>query len=546
MRQIFLLSCLAALLAVASVPRTASAAASTPPPSLRSEKVLLRSHFIGATALKSRPDAGRWSAMAATNTAFADLYRQTVRKLASAPFRALRAGVPAGATDQADLLAPLFDDLLLAESWIEWRGTATATEQLAVAVRLPDARAKAWSDALAAVVKAWSGQTPQATPKGWQARVKQAPGNLAFARAGDWVVVGLGPADLKLWNDFQARLEAKSAPFAADTAAWLDLRADWPLVQPRLPLPLPFDAPETQLTVVGEGAHVRVLGRLAPEKAVAWKPEAWQTPTNLIRDPLISFTAMRGIGTLFNENAVLRTLGLPRPPSQLFIWGMDGAPFRTFAAAPYRDAEKTVRGAARAITNQYNADLRRLRLGSISLNPTNPVITWRGLPFMTPFLRGVQSPRGEYLVAGLFPNPPKGPPPPAALLQQFEPRNDLAYYDWEVTQPRLAQWRSTSQLMQIIGHQPQLTTNMPSVRWLRSIGPGLGETVTEISVAGPRELRLNRKAPMVFNAVELAYLATWLESTNFPFSPFVTPKLPERPQRPAGARPATTNAPARR
>jgi hypothetical protein len=546
MRPFLLLSCLTACLCAALAPRPAAAVAAAAP-SLRAGKVLLRSHFIGGTALKGRPDAARWAAMAATNAGFADLRRQTVQKLGTTPFRALQAGLPAGAKDHADLLAPLFDDLLLAESWVEWRGTATVTEQLALAVRLPDARAKAWSDALAAVVKAWTGQAVQADAKGWQARIKQAPGQIAFARAGEWVVVGLGPIDLKLWKDFQTKLAAKTAPFSADTAAWLDLRVDWPLVQPRLPVPLPFHAPETQLTLVGEGANLRVKGSLIPEKALTWKPEAWLTPTNYIRDPLISFTAARGIGALFQENGVLGSLGLPKSPSQLFLWGMDGVPFRTFAAAPYPDAEKAVRHAARGITNKYNPDLQRLRLGSMSLSPTNPVITWRGLPFIIPYLAAVKSPRGDLLVAGLFPNPPKGPPVPAALLSQFEGRNDLAYYDWEVTEPRLNQWRSTAQLLQIIGHQPQLKTNMAAARWLNSIQAGLGETVTEITVAGPRELKLTRKAPMGLNAAELTYLATWLEATNFPFSPFVTPRLPDRPARPAGgAKPAATNAPARR
>ena len=80
---------------------------------------------------------------------------------------------------------------------------------------------------------------------------------------------------------------------------------------------------------------------------------------------------------------------------------------------------------------------------------------------------------------------------------------------------------------------------MAAVRWLTSIQKGLGETVTEITVASPRELKLTRKAPMGLNAVELTYLATWLESTNFPFSPFVTPQLPTRP----AGRPQTPTAP---
>jgi len=545
MRALFLLSCLATVLCTVATPRPAPAAAApATAPSLRSEKVLLRSHFVGGAALKNRPEAARWATMAATNTAFADLRAQTVQKLATTPFRALQPGLPAGAKDHADLLQPLFDDLLSAESWIEWRGTATTTEQLAVAVRLPDDRAKAWTAALSTLAKAWTGQAVQTDPKGWQVRLRQSPNLMGFARVGEWIVLGLGQDQLKLWADFQTKLAAKTQPFPADPASWLDLRADWPLVQPRLPLPLPFNAPEAGLTLTGEGQNLRVKGTLVPEKPLTWKPEAWQTPTNHIHDPLISFTAMRGVATLFNENSVLRSLGLGTAPSQLFLWGMDGVPFRTYAAAPYRDASSVVRRAAAGITNKYNPDLARLRLGSIGLAQTNPVISWLGLPFIVPYLGAAKSPTGELLIAGLFANPPKGEPPPKELLRQFEGRTDLAYYDWEVTEPRLAQWRSLAQLFQISGHQPQLRTNMAAVRWLNSIQKGLGETITEISVAGPRELKLTRKAPMGLNAVELTYLATWLESTNFPFTPFVTPQLSARPNRPAGAgKPPAPNAP---
>jgi hypothetical protein len=544
MRRFILLTCLATVLSATAAPQIAAAAASTTPPSLRSERVLLRSHFVGGTALKNRPEAARWAKMAATNTAFTDLLKQTAQKLATTPFRALQPGLPAGAKDHADLLQPLFDDLLTAESWIEWRGTATTTEQLAVAIRLPDARATAWSTALTTVAKSWSGQTAQTDAKGWQVRLRQTPNLLGFARVGEWVVIGLGQEQLKLWSDFQTKLSAKNQPFPADAASWLDLRTDWPLVQPRLPLPLPFNAPETHFTLTGEGGNLRLKGTLVPEKALTWKAEAWQTPTNFIRDPLISFTAMRGVSALFNENSVLRSLGLGTGPSQIFLWGMDGVPFRTYAAAPYRDAAKVVRQAAAGITNRYNPDLDRLHLGSLSLAPTNPIISWQGLPFIMPHLGAAPSPQGEMLIAGLSSNSPKGEPPPKELLRQFEGRKDLAYYDWEVTEPRLGQWRGMAQLFELVGQQPKIRTNMAAVRWLTSIQKGLGETVTEITVASPRELKLTRKAPMGLNAVELTYLATWLESTNFPFSPFVTPQLPTRPSRPPGAaKPPAPNAP---
>ena len=532
MRRFTCLGSLAALILAAIAPGANPAAAA---PDLRSDKVLLRSHFLGGTAIKSRPEATRWSAMTATNTAFADLCAQTTRKLATTPFRALRPGLAAGATDHAEALKPLFDDLLLAESWIEWRGTAKATEQLGLAIRLSDARAKEWSATLSAIVKEWSGQAPQTETAGWQARFRGTPNMIGFARVDDWVVVGVGQDSLKLWTEFQSRLKSKTQPFAADSKVWLDLWADWPQVQPRLPLPLPVNAPEAHLTLVGEGQSLRWRGTFAPEQPLNWKPEAWQTPTNFIREPLIGFTAMRGVSSVLGENYFLRGLGLSSLPSQLYLWAKDGSPFQVYAAAPAPGAASSVRKAAAGITNKWNPDLDRLHIGALGMATTNNILTWSGLPLVTPHFGAVKSGGKEFLVAGLFPLFPRGDLPPKELLQQFEPRTDLAYYDWEVTEPRLGYWRTLGQLFQMVGRQPQFNPNQPAIRWLTSIEKGLGDTVTEIAVAGPRELRLNRKSAMGFTAGELVYLAYWLESSDFPYSPIVKPGLPAPGKRPPGS-----------
>jgi hypothetical protein len=103
------------------------------------------------------------------------------------------------------------------------------------------------------------------------------------------------------------------------------------------------------------------------------------------------------------------------------------------------------------------------------------------------------------------------------------------YYDWEITEQRLTQWQVLSQLYQMAFDKPLLDTNAVSIRWLNSIKSGLGNTVTEITVTGPRQLTLVRKAPTGLTGFELVMLANWLESPKFPLGDYCLPALTNAP-----------------
>ena len=506
---------------------------------LRKDKVLWRSHYVGGARLEGNPDAARWVKLAAT-PASTQLREQTLHKLATAPFRAWQGKLPTGAKDNAEALQPLLADLLRAESFIEWRGTSNRFDQFALAIKLPDDRAKAWAASLGTVLKAWTGLAPvpfeQGVVSGWQLRKHDAPNLLGVARVGSWVVVGAGQDALGLFNDFIARLKTGALPFAVDAAVWGEVWADWPQVEPHLPFALPLHPPQTHLTIVGKENHLRLKGGLEFERPLDWHPQPWRVPTKLIREPLISFTAARGVASVIQQNDFLRDLKLQPAPDEVYVWALDGIPFATYAAVPATDAPNQIRRLAPDLLDRCNHVLEKHRVGSLQVNTNGDAISWRGLPIVVPYLRAAKDGSSEFLMAGLFPNTPKTNPPPRELLAQIEGRKDLAYYDWEVTEPRLKQWKVTSQLFQLLTRQPQLRTNMAAVQWLNSVSQDLGNTVTEITVSGDRQMTLTRKAPLGLTAIEFVGLSAWLEATNFPFSPYVVPG------RPPGAPPAKPHA----
>ena len=133
-----------------------------------------------------------------------------------------------------------------------------------------------------------------------------------------------------------------------------------------------------------------------------------------------------------------------------------------------------------------------------------------------------------------FPPFPRTNPPPVELLSQFAGRTNLVYYDWEITQSRLDQLRVLASMTETILH-PQPVTNPAELsrfsprrtaqKFLAAIVPHLsrktehgleGESITEVSLANPRELTLVRRSPAGPTALEWIALSWWLESPDFP------------------------------
>ena len=515
---IFWTGLLATILCTSSGPQSVAAEA---PTGLRKDNVLWRSHFVGGTRLEGDANAARWVKLAATPVA-QQLREQTLRKLATTPFRVLQDKMPAGAKDQAESWQPLLADLLRAESFVEWRGTSNRTDQFALAIKLPDDRAKVWSANLGTVLKAWTGIAPvpftQGNVSGWQLRKHDPPNLFGVARVGTWVVVGAGQDAMSLFNAFIGSLKTSAAPFATDAAVWGEVWADWPQLEAHLPFPMPVHPPQTHLTITGKDDSLRLNGGLEFDRSLNWNPKAWRIPEAFMREPLISFTAARGVASVLRQDDFLSQWKFKSVPDEVYVWALDRVPFATFVAAPTTDAAGQMRSVGPDLQTRYNPLLESRRMGTLQISSNQEAIRWNGLPLVKPHLGAAKDSSGEFLFGGMFPNPPKTKPLPEELLGQIKGHKTLAYYDWEVTEPRLKQWKILSQIYRLLSHQPPLTTNMLAVQWLTSVTTNLGNTVTELNVSGDRQMTLTRKAPIGLTAFELVALTTWLESPNFPFS----------------------------
>jgi hypothetical protein len=489
--------------------------------------LLARLHYMGAASLKDNPNAAKLKELCSLPAAQHYL-DQSLQTLARLPFKLLRERVGPAANDEAGLIRPLLDDCLQSESYAELRQRTNGTPEIAFAIRLGEDRAQLWNKNLATVLQTWTGQpVTQPKPGVWELGKHHAPNLIRGARAGDWLVLGAGDDRLPLFDEMVARINRNQPPASAPAGDWLNGWLDGPKLAATFPSLPRQDWPQTSLSVTGKGEYLHTKAVLDFPQKLNWTPQPWRIPTNLIHEPLTSFTAMQGFAPWLERHTQPGQFQPEATPDQLFVWALRGIPLQTFAASPA--------GNPKALLAKISPDL--LAWGKAHIPPTSGSIAaatngsaleWKGLPFIAPYLSAEPGKDTGSLFAGIFPNTLKSPPLPADLLNQVAGHQDLVYYDWELTQERLLNWRNLDQLRRIITGTGLPATNAPGELLITAIAPKLGNTATIITVTGSNELTCLRKSHCGFTGFELVALNDWLTSTNFPRFDFTWPPLTQR------------------
>jgi hypothetical protein len=100
---------------------------------------------------------------------------------------------------------------------------------------------------------------------------------------------------------------------------------------------------------------------------------------------------------------------------------------------------------------------------------------------------------------------------------------NLVAYDWELTEPRMVQWRTALQLFSLAMHKPGWPRPGPATDWFNAIlalpsthDRQLGNTVSELVAQAPDQLQMTRRSELGLTALELISLVEWLGSPDFP------------------------------
>ncbi|HEY9175649.1 MAG TPA: hypothetical protein VI136_25505 [Verrucomicrobiae bacterium] len=507
-----------------------------PPPK---PDVLVRVHFAGAELFHSTTNAGALKTILALPES-SNLLHQTLGKLARAPYTRFQAQLGDQTNDCAELLRPLLDDLTQAESCFEMGVLSNQPPEWALAVRVPAVQAEIWRTNLAATVAAFTGIQPtnRATgnPQGWVLWKHDAPNLFALTLAGDWVVLGAGHNELRLQTGMVERIQTRQRPTDAITN-YLHAVVDWPRLAGQPQWLAALRLPKMDVTVEAKGENLQTKIEMTLPAPLDWKAEPWHFPTNTIREPVVSFSAMQGFGDRLKP--LLQLLGWKADaiPNQLCTWSLAEIPFQTFAAFPAPDATNLMAHLCDTLPPLFNSNSQGRALGTWRTSTNKDAIVWGDMPFFGGFL-GVahEETNSGFILGGLFPNTPKRIPPPPELYFQVLGRTNLAYYDWEIGAERLLAWRNMCQLALLLAEKPQLERESATMKWMEAVAPTLGNIGTSITVNAPDQMTFLRLSPFGFTSLETVLLANWLESVTFPWG-YELPAPPKPKRKSAAAKP---------
>jgi hypothetical protein len=450
---------------------------------LPSPDLIAKIHFAGAQKFDATPDAAFFA------NEFSSAEALTLRKQAAdklAPWLAgwLAANTGAALPDGAAKLRPLLDDLQTAEWFFEVRNSSGKPSGV-LAVKLDAARLQLWKINLRAL-----------------------PFEISDSRG--WLFC--------LFGDSAGKLGLLQPP--APAAGVLDLDVNWPLLAKWYPKLKELGLPETQFNVTAAAENFHINGKFFFPENLALNLQPWRVPTNIIHEPFVSFTAVRGFGGWLQTQSWTRALNLAPEPNQLFTWALPQSPFQTFAAVPVPDAPGALtRLYANLIPEIASANATDTFFRPLTMTRTNTEIHFAGTPFIAPFIRSVNDASGQFLMAGVFPNTARSKPLPAQLFTRLAQPN-LVFYHWEITAVRVGdrfdQMPQFAQLALMLTNHRQLGGESAGMKWLRKFTPQLGNTVTEVFQTGPAEMSFTRTAPGGLTAFELLALANWLEAPDFP------------------------------
>ncbi len=503
--------------------------------------LVARIHFVGTTQIASDPKAAALNEIMAL-PATAPMVQETMQKLATTPYRMLQKGRSIGTNDFGSVIRPILDDLLHVESYAEMRGPTNHVPELLLAVRLDPRRAEYWRTNLATILTAWT-KIPVTKIQaegfnGWELKKHHNPNCIRFFQAGDWTLFGWGQDDLLLQPAMLQRIKSTGRPAPQLKDNWLDAWVDWPRITPYHPLPLPFNLPKMELTLEGKKEFIRPKLVMQFPKPLGISLEPWRIPTNTIRKPFITFTAVRGVGAWLNQLPIARELNIGSLPNQWTSWSMARIPFETCMAVPVTDATNYLKRIAPNLIAVIQTNLAA-RHWSCGLELTNSQIVMSNFMFLSPYLRPIHEPAGDFLTAGIFPFVVRKEPMPPDLMHEIMGKPKLVYYDWELTDERLAEWRPLAQVYLMLMKMATPDWNTPVEKWLLAASPKLKKSGTEVTLTAPNELTLVRNAPLGLSAFELTWLAYWLDAPNFPLD--AHHELP--PRRPSSRGPSAAHRP---
>jgi hypothetical protein len=428
---------------------------------------------------------------------------------------------------EADPLArPLLDDLIAAESMAGFGGPASGSLGFVLAIELDEARAALWQGNIA---KEFGTAGAKFHTEGFDGLRWPRNGNpFWLVRAKGWMLAGSGEGLARLRADYLQQISQHGRPGPALKENWLEADIDWPrLDRWRADFPLPLKPARTKINLTTRKEKLRVEADVIYPEKIAWQGQPWRVPTELVFDPLISFSAGNDVAPFLNPMPPLEHLEANPLTNQFCVWALGEMVLETYAAWPVNDASNALKRLITEAPAALDPALQKFDGSQVLWLAKQRLLVWSKRQLINPYVEVAPKEQGQYLLGGLFPWAHETTLAPQELWQQFQGRTNLVFYDWEVSGSRLQQWRLLSQLLPLLPtNKPVNPTLVKSIstgknrkpptsieeNWLADLSSMLGraETVTEISRTAPNRLTLVRNAPIGLSSLEMVLLSHWL------------------------------------
>lgn len=469
----------------------------------------LRVHFVGANAIQNHREA---------------LVLRDIAKLEEGgPVFQLIAGLFAGrwsanlgipTTVEANLLAGAVAEILRAEIHFELVSPEDGNWRLAA--NLPADKAKAAQEAIQDHVGGGKAVLElQVDAKGsWRFTPVKTKRTTHVSYQRGWLVIdSSGEVQPSAWRKQliqDGKIDLPTGALGAVSVKASVLRG----MVPRLQYGHPFD-----LNLVGKirNGTPRIEGSIDFQKPMKLELQDFMLPTNTLRDPMISFTAVRGISGLLERLPELKQWRLPAYPNQLIAWTEADKPVYTTLAAPMKGAGRWFNKQIPRFEESLGLLLETKKMGTVRYMTNHAAVVWRGLPMIAPFI-STNALEKDWVFSATFPGfLPKGAitnPPPAQLLSQIKGRPELIFYHWEVGEPRVQQMQMLASLGSILVRKRAPLPGNPLPGWIKAMQDRLGNTITEVTRGSDRQWKIVRSGTIGLTAAELTILAQWLTPTK--------------------------------
>ena len=505
--------------------------------SLGSEKpgnVVLQYHFVGATQLAEDTNAFTACRVFAlkTTVAFEDL---VLNRLAGKLAEALQ--FPTNKASVA-LLRPLLDDALRVESMASVGGAPGKPLDFVFAFDLDTDRSQRWQQSLKSVNSGTGEKFQAGSFTGWQWK-KGGKDSVWMVPARDWLLVGRGESLASVRSAYLQQIKEFGRPGPALVENCFEADVDWPQLARSFSMDwCPLKLARTQLGISAKGGTFYTIAHVTYPEAIQWQPRPMSFPTNLVREPLLSFATGQNVAPFLKSDDTLSRLCTDPLRDQFYFWSMSELAFESFVAWPVSNPSNTIKTLSDQALAELNPKLHALDGTELKWKPKQMRLVWMNLPMITPSVLRVGPTNGNFLLGALFPLTPGNGTAPPALWAQLEGKKDLVYYDFEFTGPRVRHLLTLTQVLPIlnmlgVGPREPLKAGTPAAKsgakapgapavdprltieeqWLANLNTLLGRTATEVTKTGPNELTVIRNSQFVFSSLELVLLSHWLSDT---------------------------------